>query len=137
MNVVSKDSATWIEADETVAGQRVDNMLRRVLKGVPRQHIYRLVRTGQVRANSARVEPIYRVQSGARVRIPPVRVAQRPATAIPAAGLSSRLEAAVLYEDEHLLAVDKPAGMAVHGGSGISLGVIESMRLARPRLRFL
>lgn len=134
MDPSGKDSATWIEADETVAGQRVDNMLAKVLKGVPRQHIYRLLRTGQVRVNSARVDPTYRVQQGDRVRIPPVRIAQRPA---PQPAASMRFQPSVVYEDEHLVAVDKPAGLAVHGGSGISRGLIEAMRLARPQLRFL
>ena len=133
MKALGKESATWIEAGEADAGQRVDNMLLRVLKGVPRQHVYRLVRTGQVRVNSARVDPTYRVQSGDRVRIPPVRVPSRP----PMAAAPGRFQPVILFEDEHLLALDKPAGMAVHGGSGISRGVIEEMRLARPQLKFL
>jgi 23S rRNA pseudouridine955/2504/2580 synthase len=133
MKALGKESATWIEAGEADVGQRVDNMLLRVLKGVPRQHVYRLVRTGQVRVNSARVDPTYRVQSGDRVRIPPVRVPTRT----PIAAAPGRFRPAILFEDEHLLALDKPAGMAVHGGSGISRGVIEEMRLARPRLKFL
>jgi 23S rRNA pseudouridine955/2504/2580 synthase len=136
MKPLSKDSATWIEADETVAGQRVDNMLLKVLKGVPRQHIYRLVRTGQVRVNSARVDPTYRMQIGDRVRIPPVRVAQRDPM-LPPPAASARFQAAIVHEDDHLLAIDKPAGIAVHGGSGISRGIIEEMRLARPRLKYL
>jgi 23S rRNA pseudouridine955/2504/2580 synthase len=136
MKPLGKDSVTWIEADETVAGQRVDNMLLKTLKGVPRQHIYRLVRTGQVRVNSTRVDPTYRVQAGDRIRIPPVRAAQR-ATAEAADPSRARFRARVVYEDEHLLAIDKPAGIAVHGGSGISRGIIEEMRLARPQLRFL
>jgi 23S rRNA pseudouridine955/2504/2580 synthase len=133
MKPSGKDSATWVEADDTVAGQRVDNMLLRVLKGVPRQHIYRLLRTGQVRVNSARVDPTYRVQAGDRVRIPPVRMAHRSEAPAP----TTRFRPAIVHEDEHLLALDKPAGAAVHGGSGISRGVIEEMRLARPQLRFL
>ena len=136
MKPLGKDSATWIEADETVAGQRVDNMLLKVLKGVPRQHIYRLVRTGQVRVNSARVDPTYRMQVGDQVRIPPVRVAQRDRMIAPPTA-STRFQAAIVHEDDHLLAIDKPAGIAVHGGSGISRGIIEEMRLARPRLKFL
>ncbi|MGH8638511.1 MAG: RluA family pseudouridine synthase, partial [Burkholderiales bacterium] len=136
MKPLSKDSATWIEADETVAGQRVDNMLLKVLKGVPRQHIYRLVRTGQVRVNSARVDPTYRVQAGDRVRIPPVRVAQR-ASMDAAPAPAARFQATIVHEDDHLGAIDKPAGIAVHGGSGIARGVIEEMRLARPRLKYL
>jgi 23S rRNA pseudouridine955/2504/2580 synthase len=131
---LGKDGATWVEADETVAGQRVDNMLARLLKGVPRQHIYRLLRTGQVRVNSARVDPTYRMQEGDRVRVPPVRLPTRPA---PASDARSRLAFPILFEDQHLIAIDKPAGVAVHGGSGISRGVIEEMRLARPQLKFL
>jgi 23S rRNA pseudouridine955/2504/2580 synthase len=131
---LGKDGATWVEADETVAGQRVDNMLARLLKGVPRQHIYRLLRTGQVRVNSARVDPTYRMQEGDRLRVPPVRLPTRPA---PASDTRSRLAFPILFEDQHLIAIDKPAGVAVHGGSGISRGVIEEMRLARPQLKFL
>jgi 23S rRNA pseudouridine955/2504/2580 synthase len=134
MTVVSKDSATWVEADETAAGQRVDNLLARLLKGVPRPHIYRMLRTGQVRVNSARVDPTYRIQSGDRLRIPPVRVAE-PSRQPSVLGAKPSLP--TLYEDDQLLALDKPAGVAVHGGSGISRGVIEEMRLARPRLKFL
>ncbi len=136
MKRLSKDSATWVEADETVAGQRVDNMLLRVLRGVPRQHVYQLVRTGQVRVNSARVEPTYRLQAGDRIRIPPVRVVPR-APPDTARAPSARFQAVIVHEDDYLLAIDKPAGVAVHGGSGISRGVIEEMRLARPRLKFL
>lgn len=136
MKPLGKDSATWIEADETVAGQRVDNMLLKTLKGVPRQHIYRLVRTGQVRVNSTRVDPTYRVQAGDKIRIPPVRTA-RPANSEAVSPSRARFRARVVYEDEQLLAIDKPAGIAVHGGSGISRGIIEEMRLARPQLKFL
>ncbi|RPI44501.1 MAG: RluA family pseudouridine synthase [Betaproteobacteria bacterium] len=135
MKGLRKDSATWLDADEASAGQRIDNMLCRVLKGVPRQHIYRLLRTGQVRVNSGRVEATYRVQANDRIRIPPVRTARREQ---PPSGLrSERLESQILFEDDVLLVIDKPAGMAVHGGSGVSRGVIEEMRHSRPRLRFL
>jgi 23S rRNA pseudouridine955/2504/2580 synthase len=130
---LGKDGPSWVEADETVAGQRLDNWLARLLKGVPRQHIYRLLRTGQVRVNSARVDPTYRVQIGDRLRVPPVRLASRPGAPVGAA----RLRLPVLFEDEHLMALDKPAGVAVHGGSGISRGVIEEMRIAQPQLKFL
>jgi 23S rRNA pseudouridine955/2504/2580 synthase len=135
MKGLGKDSTTFLEADENSAGQRIDNLLVRVLKGVPRPHIYQLVRTGQVRVNSGRVDPTYRVQIGDRIRIPPVRTAQRP-SATPTKQ-SSRLDAAILFEDDHLLVLNKPAGMAVHGGSGISRGVIEEMRQLRPTFRFL
>ena len=128
-----------IEVDEEAAGQRLDNFLVRLLKGVPKSHLYRMVRTGEVRVNSRRIDVTYRVAAGDRVRIPPVRTAGappagRPAPATPRAPL---LGHAVLLEDDHLLIIDKPAGMAVHGGSGVSRGVIEQLRLERPQLRFL
>ncbi|MCC6531521.1 MAG: RluA family pseudouridine synthase [Burkholderiales bacterium] len=135
MKALSKDSATWMDADDNCAGQRIDNLLARLLKGVPRRHIYRLLRTGQVRVNSARVDATYRIRSADRIRIPPVRTASRNAEA--PNGPSERLEARILFEDESMLVLDKPAGMAVHGGSGISRGIIEAMRHSRPKLRFL
>ncbi|MGH8725025.1 MAG: RluA family pseudouridine synthase, partial [Burkholderiales bacterium] len=111
--------------------QRIDNFLMRALKGVPKSHVYRVLRSGEVRVNSGRVKPDYRLQVGDRVRIPPVRVADRkPATPRP-------LELPVAFEDASLLVVDKPSGVAVHGGSGVSFGVIESLRAARPQAKFL
>jgi 23S rRNA pseudouridine955/2504/2580 synthase len=142
MNGLSKGhtgtpEAAWVEVDESGADQRIDNFLTRLLKGVPKSHLYRLLRTGQVRVNSRRVDATYRVQLGDRVRIPPVRAARRatsPELRRPAAPL---LAQRVLVEDEWLIAIDKPAGMAVHGGSGISRGVIEQLRAERPQQRFL
>ena len=135
MKGLSKDSATWHEVGEESAEQRVDNYLTRLLKGVPKSHIYRILRSGEVRVNSGRVGPDYRLQPGDRLRIPPIRVAQRHKQPVgPAAG---RLEEHILYEDEALLALNKPAGLAVHGGSGMSFGVIEQLRHARPRDKFL
>jgi len=135
MKGLRKDSATWLDADEVSSGQRIDNMLCRVLKGVPRRHIYQLLRTGQVRVNSGRVEATYRVQPNDRIRIPPVRTARgdkpRPTSR------SERLKSRILFEDDVLVVIDKPAGLAVHGGSGVSQGVIEEMRHSRPGLRFL
>jgi 23S rRNA pseudouridine955/2504/2580 synthase len=125
-----------LEADAEVAGQRLDNFLVRVLKGVPRSHLYRMVRTGEVRVNSRRVDVTYRIAAGDRIRIPPVRVAQLAAR-VAAAPTKAVLRDSVLFEDEHLLAIGKPAGMAVHGGSGVSRGVIEQLRLERPQARFL
>jgi 23S rRNA pseudouridine955/2504/2580 synthase len=135
MKGLSKDSATWHEVEAEAAGQRVDNYLTKRLKGVPKSHIYRIVRNGEVRINSRRVGPDYRVQSGDRLRLPPLRTA-RPAAA-PRQPPASRLKADILYEDDVLLAINKPAGVAVHGGSGISRGVIELLRLERPEGRFL
>ncbi len=131
MKDLSKDSVTWLEVGEDAAGQRIDNYLFRVLKGVPKSHIYRILR-GEVRVNKKRVDQTYRLQLGDLLRIPPVRVAEKQEEAfIPAT------EFPVLYEDEALLAVNKPAGTAVHGGSGVSFGVIEQLRRARPQAKFL
>lgn len=126
-------AATLAIIDETHAAQRIDNFLLGALKGVPRSHVYRLLRGGEVRVNSRRVEATYRLRSGDRVRIPPVRTAEAPSRkSVPRGAVFP-----VVYEDEALLVIDKPAGVAVHGGSGVSFGVIEQLRAARPELRFL
>jgi 23S rRNA pseudouridine955/2504/2580 synthase len=121
-----------LRVDESSAGQRLDNYLLRHLKGVPKTHVYRVIRSGEVRVNKGRAAADTRVQAGDDVRVPPVRVAERPASApVPAREFN------VLFEDEWLLAIDKPAGVAVHGGSGVSFGIIEQLRRARPDARFL
>src|SRR5690242_18934405 len=102
-----------VEVDDASEGQRVDNFLMRVCKGVPRSHIYRVLRTGEVRVNSRRVDATYRLRPGDRVRIPPLRVAERTKKTAPP------LELPVVFEDDALLVVNKPAGTAVHGGSGV------------------
>jgi 23S rRNA pseudouridine955/2504/2580 synthase len=130
MNDLSKARARWLEIGEESDAQRIDNFLLRELKGVPKSHVYRVLRSGEVRVNSGRVKPDYRLRVGDRVRVPPVRMAEKPAKARPA-------EFPVVLEDAALLVVDKPAGVAVHGGSGVSYGVIESLRAARPQARFL
>jgi len=122
----------WIEVAEEEAGQRVDNYLVARLKGVPKSHIYRILRSGEVRVNSRRVEASQRVAAGDRIRIPPVRVAAQ-SDAAPA----PHFKLPVLFEDEAFIAIDKPAGLAVHGGSGVAHGVIESLRAMRPEARFL
>ena len=119
--------------DEDTAGQRLDNFLLRVLKGVPKTHVYRVIRSGEVRVNGGRAAADTRLAAGDEVRVPPVRTAAVP---VDAASGPAR-EFPVLFEDEHLLALDKPAGVAVHGGSGVSSGVIEQLRRARPQARFL
>ncbi len=119
--------------DEESAGQRLDNFLLRHLKGVPKTHVYRIIRTGEVRINKGRVNADTRVQTGDLVRVPPVRVATVDASAPVAPGR----EFPVLMEDEQMMAIDKPAGVAVHGGSGVSFGVIEQLRQARPGARML
>lgn len=118
-------------------GQRVDNFLLRMLKGVPKSRIYRIVRKGEVRVNKKRIKVDYKLKVGDVLRIPPVVVAPKPAEARLSGGLNDHLEAAVLYEDKSLLVINKPSGLAVHGGSGISLGLIEALRQMRPDARFL
>ena len=122
----------WIEVADEEAGQRIDNYLIARLKGVPKSRIYRILRSGEVRLNSKRVAASDRVQGGDRIRIPPVRVAERD-EAVPA----PHFKMPILFEDEWLIAIDKPAGLAVHGGSGVAHGVIESLRSMRPQARFL
>jgi 23S rRNA pseudouridine955/2504/2580 synthase len=132
---VSAPAVKWLVVDEESAGQRLDNFLMRHLKGVPKTHVYRIIRSGEVRINKGRASADSRIEAGDQVRVPPVRVsdkvaekAERPAPA---------REFPLLLEDEHLLAVDKPAGVAVHGGSGVSFGVIEQLRQARPQAKLL
>ena len=116
---------------EESAGQRLDNYLMRILKGVPKTHVYRVIRSGEVRVNKGRAGADTRVSLGDEVRVPPVQVPEKPQIVVPAR------EFPVLFEDEHLLAINKPASVAVHGGSGVSSGVIEQLRRSRPDARFL
>jgi 23S rRNA pseudouridine955/2504/2580 synthase len=122
----------WIDVTEDEAGQRIDNYLIARLKGVPKSHVYRIIRGGEVRINSKRVQASQKVAAGDRVRVPPVRVAER---GDPEPAPHYRLP--VLFEDEWIIAIDKPPGIAVHGGSGVAHGVIESLRAMRPEARFL
>ena len=119
------------------AGQRVDNYLLRELKGVPKTRLYRIIRKGEVRVNKKRVQAAYKLQEGDLLRIPPVRVSERPELAMPGNGLAEKLESAILYEDAKLIILNKPSGIAVHGGSGITFGVIEALRKIRPNERSL
>ncbi|SMG15332.1 RluA family pseudouridine synthase [Paraburkholderia susongensis] len=132
---VASDQVSLIEIDDGSAGQRIDNFLLRVCKGVPKSHIYRILRSGEVRVNKGRIDAQYRLELGDLVRVPPIRVAQQNEAAahvpVPAGGFP------IIFEDEHLLVIDKPAGVAVHGGSGVAFGVIEQMREARPQAKFL
>ena len=123
-----------VQVDENAAGQRLDNFLIRLLKGVPKTHVYRVIRSGEVRVNKGRAAADTRLAAGDEVRVPPVRTAAVDEAA--RAAVPGR-EFPVLLEDEHLVAIDKPAGVAVHGGSGVSFGVIEQLRRARPQARFL
>ena len=136
MQNADKPAVQWLDIGTEQAGQRIDNFLLRVLKGVPKSRVYRLLRKGEVRVNKGRIGPDYRLAAGDRVRIPPVRVAET-ASATPAAGALARLAASIIYEDERLLVLDKPSGMAVHGGSGLDYGVIEGLRALRPDAAYL
>ena len=120
-----------ITADE--AGQRVDNFLMRHFKTVPRSRVYRLLRKGEVRVNRKRVDAEYRIREGDEVRLPPVRIDAGDEPGRPSSSLLELIERAVIFQDKHLLVIDKPAGVAVHGGSGMSFGVIEALRASRPR----
>jgi 23S rRNA pseudouridine955/2504/2580 synthase len=121
--------------DEDSAGQRLDNFLIRRLKGVPKTHVYRIIRSGEVRVNKGRAAADTRVATGDMVRLPPVRISQKVAEKLEKPAPAR--EFPLLFEDEHLIAIDKPAGVAVHGGSGVSFGVIEQLRQARPGMKFL
>jgi 23S rRNA pseudouridine955/2504/2580 synthase len=143
--------ATLVTVGEDYAGQRLDNFLIRQLKGVPKTHVYRIIRSGEVRVNKGRAHADTRVEAGDTVRLPPVRTSERAgqkaeamAQEVARHGASSTVggyapaaEFPVLFEDDFLLAIDKPAGVAVHGGSGVSFGIIEQLRMARPEADFL
>ena len=126
-----------VEVDAEYAGQRIKNYLIARLKGVPKSRIYRILRKGEVRANGGRVKPHYRLQAGDQVRIPPIRVSRSGPDLPIGHSFTRKLEQSVLYEDTGLLIINKPSGLAVHGGSGISHGVIETLRQMRPHDRFL
>jgi len=121
-----------VQVGEESAGQRIDNFLLRELKGVPKSHLYRVLRRGEVRVNKGRVKADYRLQPGDLVRIPPLRLPERREPGRAPDVQRARIDGSVLYEDERLLVIDKPAGLAVHGGSGLSYGLIETLRQLRP-----
>jgi len=131
MSGACKDSVTRQAVTDEDAGQRIDNYLFKCLKGVPKSHVYRILRSGEVRVNSKRVAATYRLEAGDMLRIPPVRVSEKQERRLPA------FDMPILYEDDFLIALDKPEGVAVHGGSGVSFGVIEQLRASRPQARFL
>lgn len=136
MSHVSKESISHITILDEDAGQRLDNFLLRILKGVPKSHIYRIIRSGEVRINKSRAKPESRIQTDDQIRIPPIRLAAKSASpadknAAPAKTFQ------ILFEDDDFLALNKPAGLAVHGGSGVNFGVIEALRAARAQARYL
>lgn len=135
MPTISKDLVNHICVQEHESAQRLDNYLIKILKGVPKSHIHRIIRAGEVRVNKGRAKPETRIQTGDLIRIPPVRVAERAAKRslqpVPARYFE------IVFEDDALLVVNKPSGVAVHGGSGVSFGVIEQLRRARPEAKYL
>jgi 23S rRNA pseudouridine955/2504/2580 synthase len=137
MNELSKDAVSWLTVGDNADGQRVDNFLTKVLKGVPKSHIYRILRSGEVRVNKGRVGPDARLAIGDVVRVPPVRTSAPAKTAGVAHPTRAGPKVPILFEDDALIVVNKPSGLAVHGGSGIAVGLIEQMRAARPDARFL
>ncbi|MFN4148384.1 MAG: RluA family pseudouridine synthase [Rhodocyclaceae bacterium] len=129
---MGKESVTFLQVDESAAGQRIDNFLLKTFKGIPKSHIYRILRSGEVRVNKGRVGAERRLAPGDVVRVPPLRMPppkEQPVT--------PPREFAIVFEDDALLVIDKPAGLAVHGGSGVDFGVIEQLRRARPQAKFL
>jgi len=130
-------SVRILEVSQENAQQRIDNFLRLHLKGVPKSMIYRIVRKGEVRVNKKRIKPDYKLKSGDLVRIPPVRVAQENVLPSPKLNKVASLEHAIVYEDDALIVLNKPSGIAVHGGSGLDFGAIEGLRALRPDARFL
>ena len=136
-HAISKDSVSLITVAEHEAGQRLDNYLIKILKGVPKSHIHRIIRAGEVRLNKKRCKPDSRIQTGDLLRIPPVRTAEKQRSSENRAQAVPAREFDIIYEDDALLVIDKPAGIAVHGGSGVSFGIIEQIRRARPEARYL
>ncbi|MGS0726217.1 23S rRNA pseudouridine(955/2504/2580) synthase RluC, partial [Shewanella sp. 0m-11] len=140
MNTPSqKAQVQLVTIDEDHVGQRIDNFLLTKLKGVPKSMIYRIVRKGEVRVNKKRIKPEYKLADGDIVRIPPVRVSESDSKPGPSAKLTkvSQLEERILFEDKYLIVLNKPSGIAVHGGSGVEFGVIEAMRSLRTQQKFL
>jgi 23S rRNA pseudouridine955/2504/2580 synthase len=129
----------FVDIDEDMAGQRIDNFLRNQLKNIPKSMIYRIVRKGEVRVNKKRIKAEYKLKAGDLVRIPPVTIEEKTEDSVISTKLNkvSELEQCIIYEDDHLLILNKPSGTAVHGGSGLKFGAIEALRALRPDARFL
>jgi len=126
-----------VVVDEDNHGQRVDNYLMAQIRDVPRSIIYRIIRKGEVRVNKGRVKPDTRLNTGDEVRIPPVTRKEKPAQVVPGSRVQGVMQDAVVFENDQMLVVNKPSGIAVHGGSGLDFGLIEVLRAARPEARFL
>lgn len=135
MEILTLKQVTFLRITADQADQRIDNFLRTFLKGVPKSHIYRILRTGEVRVNKGRVQPTYRLQAEDELRLPPLECNSAPHPPHPAT--VQQLGDTILYEDSQILIIDKPAGLAVHGGSGIAFGIIEGLRVLYPQLKRL
>jgi len=132
-----RPSVRFVTVGEEEHGQRLDNFLIKHMKGAPKSLIYKVLRKGEVRVNKGRVKPEYRIKEGDVVRLPPMRLAESTEPGVISAGLKRRLEDSILYEDNSLIVINKPAGLAVHGGSGVNLGLIEALRQTRPEAKLL
>ena len=130
-------SVNFVEIDGRYAGQRIDNFLFNYLKSVPKGHIYKIIRKGEVRVNKGRIKQTYKLQYGDSVRIPPITVTEKKPQPAPGRSLLTLIENSIIYEDDYLLAINKPSGVAVHGGSGVSYGIIEAVRALKPEDNFL
>jgi 23S rRNA pseudouridine955/2504/2580 synthase len=136
MHALSKKSVEMKIADDSVEGQRIDNFLINYLKGVPKSHIYRIIRSGEVRVNSKRIDQTYRLELNDQIRIPPISSKEKTVLKHNIkTNISSKIS--IVYEDDFALVVNKPSGLAVHGGSGINMGLIESLRIDKPDYKFL
>ncbi len=136
-NSAPNTAVQWLEIDSDLEGQRIDNFLRTRLKGAPKTLIYRILRKGEVRVNKKRIKPDYRLQGGDLVRVPPLRLSDEKTPPTVSAGFLQVIEQSILFEDADLMIINKPSGLAVHGGSGIKLGLIETVRQMRPDAKFL
>jgi 23S rRNA pseudouridine955/2504/2580 synthase len=136
-NNLQKQSAHFVEVTSAHAGQRIDNFLMRELKDVPKSYIYRILRKGEVRVNKKRIKQTYKLLEGDTVRIPPVFLPEKQTVATAPESLLKSIEASIILEDDDLIFINKPSGMAVHGGSGVRYGLIESFRQLRPKMPFI
>ena len=137
MNTESFQNVTFVEIEPDQAGQRIDNFLKTHLKGVPKSMIYRILRKGEVRVNKKRIKPEYKLQGHDLLRIPPIRVSESPEPVNVKLDKVAMMQDYILYEDDRVMVINKPSGLAVHGGSGLSFGLIEGLRALRPEAKFL
>lgn len=135
--VLSSTKPQLLEVPESAVGQRLDNYLLKILKGVPKSHLYRLLRKGEIRVNKKRAKPDYRLIATDIIRLAPIRLSEKSPVTKPSENLTTYLKQQILFEDKRILIINKPAGLAVHGGSGVSLGLIEALRTIYPKLDFL